>query len=141
MRENSERLRDVLAAYGADPARWPARDREHLTHRIDGPDAPYEDALAVDRLLRLASPPHLRLDAADRVIRQASAFRPAVHRPILRWAAAVPLAASLLLGLYLGEQADVTGWLPGFEQASVEDSDDDLSGVGEAETYAEENLT
>ena len=142
MSDESERLRGVLAAYGADPARWPAGDRKDLSHLIDSSEEDYRDARDVDRLLQLASAPDLRSGAGDRVIRHVHALRAAAHRPVLRWTAALPLAASLLLGIYLGGQEDVASWLPGIEQASAaDDGDEDLTGVGEAETYAEENLT
>ncbi len=142
MSKDSERLRDVLAAYGSDTARWPAGDRRDLLHLIDSSEEDYLDARAVDRLLQLAGAPELRFGAGDRVIRHVNALRAAAHRPVLRWTAALPLAASLLLGIYLGGQEDVGTWLPGIEQASTaDDGDDDLTGVSEAETYAEENLT
>ena len=142
MRDESERLRDVLAAYGADPARWPDGDRKDMSHLIETSEENYRDALSIDRLLQLAGAPELRFGAGDRVIRHVHALRAAAHRPVLRWTAALPLAASLLLGIYLGGQEDAGAWLPGIVQAStVDDGDDDLTGVGEAETYAEENLT
>lgn len=142
MSDGNERLRDVLAAYGADPARWPSGDRTELSHPIDGARQDYRDALDIDRLLQLASAPDLRFGASDRLIRHIHALQGAARRPVLRWTAALPLAASLLLGIYLGGQENAVPWLPGIEQASTEyDSDDDLTGIGEAETYAEENLT
>ena len=142
MSDESKRLRDVLAAYGADPARWPAGDRNDLSRLIDSSEENFRDARSVDRLLQHASAPELRFGAGDRVIRRVNALRAAAHRPVLRWTAAVPLAASLLLGIYLGGQEDIGSWLPGIEQASTaDDGDDDLTGVSEAETYVEENLT
>ena len=142
MKDRTDRLREVLAAYGADPARWPAGDRTELVHLIDGAGEGYRDALEVDRLLQLASAPEQGFGANERLIRYVHALQSTARRPVLRWTAALPLAASLLLGIYLGGQEDAAAWLPGLEQASTEDeADDDLSGIGEAETYAEENLS
>lgn len=142
MSEENERLRDVLAAYGADPARWPAGDRNDLSHLIDGSREDYLEALEVDRLLQVATAPDLCMGAADRVIRHIHALPAVSHRPVLRWTAALPLAASLLLGIYLGALENAGNWLPEFEQAStIDEGDGDLTGVGEAEIYSEENLT
>lgn len=73
-------------------------------------------------------------------------FRPrnAVYGSRLPYAAALPLAASLALGIYLGAMGSLDFVLPSAITGGTNltlDSGDDLGGVGEAEQFAEENLT
>src|SRR5260221_361266 len=110
-----KRLAEVLASYGADPARWPAADRDLLAPHLDGAAAQLAEARDVDRLLSLAvAPPVLagfearlmaRIDAGDRPSNVVT-LTPRVVAPKsgLKWLAALPLAASLALGIYLGAQ-------------------------------------
>jgi hypothetical protein len=67
----------------------------------------------------------------------------AARRPgLFRYAAALPLAASLALGVYLGAKGTLDFMLPTAITGSMalnEDVPDDLGGVGEAEAYAEES--
>lgn len=58
--------------------------------------------------------------------------------------AALPLAASLALGIYLGALGALDVVLPSAITGSVasnEDPQDDLGGVGELDAYAEDNVT
>jgi ferric-dicitrate binding protein FerR (iron transport regulator) len=69
--------------------------------------------------------------------------RPAARR-VLRFAAALPLAASLALGVYLGAKGTLDFMLPAAITGGVaanEDLPDELGGVGEADAYAEESLS
>ena len=69
--------------------------------------------------------------------------RPTARR-VLRFAAALPLAASLALGVYLGAKGTLDFMLPTAitgDVAAYEDLPDELGGVGEADAYAEENLS
>lgn len=78
-----------------------------------------------------------------KVIELAPRQRPAARR-VLRFAAALPLAASLALGVYLGAKGTLDFMLPTAITggvASYEDLPDELGGVGEANAYAEENLS
>jgi hypothetical protein len=62
----------------------------------------------------------------------------------LRYAAALPLAASLALGVYLGARGTLDFMMPSAITGSVaqtEDVPDELGGVGEADAYAEESLS
>jgi hypothetical protein len=63
---------------------------------------------------------------------------------LFRTAAALPLAASLALGVYLGAKGTLDFMLPTAITGGVamnDDAPDDLGGVGEADAYAEENLS
>jgi hypothetical protein len=67
-----------------------------------------------------------------------------VRRGPLRYAAALPLAASLALGVYLGAQGALDFMLPTAITGGValnDDAPDELGGVGEADAYAEESLS
>jgi len=108
----------------------------------------------VDSVLRLASQPELPSGATGRLMTRIAAdgednvvlFRPRKVGPrpgLLRYAAALPLAASLALGIYLGAKGDLDFAFPSVVTgavASADDTIDDLGGVGEAEQYAEDNL-
>lgn len=105
----------------------------------DGGPAPGE----VEAVLQLASVPALPAGAMERLMArveatpQAVAGRAAVlprHR-LWRYAAAVPLAASLALGAWLGATGHMDVLLSG-AAAGDEAAVDDLGGVGDA--YAEE---
>lgn len=108
----------------------------------------------IDRVLRLASQPELPSGAAGRLMSRIAAdgegnvmlFRPRNKAPrpgLLRYAAALPLAASLALGIYLGARGDLDFAFPSVVTGAVanaNDTIDDLGGVGEAEQYAEDTL-
>lgn len=109
-------------------------------------------------VLSLASEPPVPADAVSRLMTRIAAepqdspqadiiaFAPrvAARRPsILRYAAALPLAASLALGVYLGAYGKLDFMLPAAITgvALNDDAPDDLGGVGEADAYADESLT
>ena len=141
---------DFLASYGADRARWPEEARG-----IAGRGSPRleAEAAAVDQLLNLASQPEVPDGAMARLLDNLPdapsaavlAFRP---RPLARPAfvryAALPLAASLAVGIYLGAQGDLDVVFPTAITGTVaqgDEVDDDLGGIGELEAYAEEDVT
>jgi hypothetical protein len=116
----SDRLAAVLAAYGADPLRWPEADRKLASLLAAGDpavSAALEEARATDSALARASRPAPPAGAADRLIAGA-AGDPGKVVPIARHtrerpqpvpatmpsglAALSALAASLAFGLYLG---------------------------------------
>jgi hypothetical protein len=119
-----DRLKALLAAYGADPSRWPKRDRELASMLAAGdPDisALLEDARAVDNVLARASRPDLPAGAGQRLAARVAevpsnvvSFSGHAKQPSRPRQAAMPgrlaaasalastLAASLALGLYLG---------------------------------------
>ncbi len=106
----------------------------------------------IDRVLAAATNPELpagamerllaRLDGEDRVVALPSR-RPS-PRPVLSWSAALPLAASLALGIYWGAMGTLDDFLPETvtgELATSDDDNADLSGVSEAEDYNEEDVS
>lgn len=119
------------------------------------PDA--AEAREIDAVLSLASVPSLPEGAAARLMARLAevpqenkvvAFPPrramAPVRSPLRYAAALPLAASLALGIYLGAKGSLDFMLPSAitgDVALIDDAPDDLGGVSEADAYAEENLS
>jgi hypothetical protein len=119
-----DRMHAVLAAYGADPARWPHADRELAASLPDTAlAAALEDARTLDSAMSRASRPVAPAGAAERLIARVDdganvvqfarrAQAPHTRRAALpgRLAAMIALAASLALGIYLGAsgQAD---WL------------------------------
>lgn len=119
-----------------------------------GRDRP-QDMTDIDAVLGLASAPGLPPGAMDRLMariaeepQQASvvalAPRPQ-RRGVWRLAAALPLAASLALGVYLGAQGKMDVLMPSAVTGGMALNDDvqldDLGGVGDAEAYAQEGTT
>jgi hypothetical protein len=114
-----------------------------------------EEERDTEKLLRLASDPAVPEGAMARLMariaeepQQARVIalpqRAAVRRSPLRYAAALPLAASLALGVYLGAQGALDFMLPTAITGGValnDDAPDELGGVGEADAYAEESLS
>ena len=107
-----------------------------------------------DRLLAFATVPDLPPGAVERLLARIEAtrtdnvvlFRPAAPRrsAVFRYAAALPLAASLALGIYLGARGTLDFALPAAVTGDVASADDpapDFSGLGEAEQYVEDNLS
>lgn len=108
-----------------------------------------DEALA--KLLKRATDPTIpegaeaRLMAVIRVAEQQSnvvSFQP---RPrVQHWAVGIPLAASLVLGIYLGAQGTLDNYMPdsiiGETLADTSDSEP-TSGLDDAESYAEGDLT
>jgi hypothetical protein len=119
-----DRMHAVLAAYGADPARWPHADRELAASLPDTALAgALEDARTLDSAMSRASRPVAPAGAAERLIARVDdganvvqfarrAQAPHTRRAALpgRLAAMIALAASLALGIYLGASGQ-TDWL------------------------------
>lgn len=109
----------------------------------------------IDAVLSLATHPPLPEGAMARLmarvaeqpqeVRVIPLPRRASHRRSpYRYAAALPLAASLALGVYLGAKGTLDFMLPTAITGSLainEDVTDELGGVGEADAYAQENLS
>lgn len=145
------RLDQLLASYGANPAHWPAAERGGAS---TGQLQAATEAREIDHVLSLATTPEVPDGAIARLMGQIGVtssadvilFTPKPRRidSILRYAAAVPLAASLTLGLYLGAAGRLDFMLPTSltnDVAATDTLTDDLGGVGDAEAYAEETLT
>lgn len=112
------------------------------------------DEHEIEAVLSHASEPALPQGATDRLMARVAsepqqakiiAFspRPRAARPFWRYVAAVPLAASLALGIWLGANGKMDFMMPNAVTGGVALNDDtpvdDLGGVGDA--YAEEGTT
>jgi hypothetical protein len=118
-----ERLRQLYAAYGADPARWPRHERllygDAVLLELIESDS---EARLVDRLLALLptpvappqNPRQLLSRAAGPQQRAAAlhARRPAMPKLRQEWPAALALAASLAIGVWLGAAGVADDLLP-----------------------------
>lgn len=152
--DKDKRIAELLASFGANRASWPEAGR---TMGAGAPDAE-RSARAVDHVLSLASEPALpggamdrllaKLDAAEaEAVSNVVAFPAAPRREarrFFRFAAAIPLAASLMLGFYLGAQGALDTVLPTAITGSValnDDAPDDLGGIGDIEAYAEDSTS
>ncbi|MBC8037603.1 MAG: hypothetical protein H7X89_10350 [Rhizobiales bacterium] len=140
----TSRIQAVLASYGADPARWPASERAELLPHLAAAGEALDEARHIDRLLDLAAAPVLALGLERRLMGQIA--KPAAQRrPPLGWSAALPLAASLALGVYLGAVGSLDSLLPSAVVDDIadldEDDDSDLSGATEATDYSEGELS
>ena len=70
------RLAEVLAAYGADPARWPAAERDRLLVLVASDPALLAEALEIDRVLARAPLPKIPAGAVMRLMERAGRERP-----------------------------------------------------------------
>ena len=92
-----QRFNTIVAAYGADPKRWPKAERESALQLMRAEAIDLSEARALDALLDLAAPTPAPSDLLTRrVLRAApkSTFRPAR----LGWA----VAATALIGALVG---------------------------------------
>ena len=123
------------------------------------PETGLDEAAVEEREIRMvlaqASVPPIPEAAVPRLLARIAAepqqasiipFRPRetpARRSVLRYAAALPLAASLALGVYLGARGTLDFMLPAAITgvALNEEAIDDLGGVGEADDYAAESLS
>ena len=144
------RLQNVLASYGANPSNWPASERTELLPHLESLRAELTDARRIDQLLDLSGSPAIPVDAVNRVIASISKAQARSAPPMparrfpLAWGAALPLAASLVLGIYLGAMGSLDGLLPEAltgDLASGDDDDSDISGVTEATDYSGDQLS
>lgn len=114
------------------------------------------DDREVRAVLGHASAPPLPAGALERLTARISAEpqdakvvpfapRPRPVRSVWRYAAAVPLAASLALGIWLGANGKMDFMMPASVTGGVALNDDagidDLGGVGDVTAYAEEGTT
>ena len=138
---------DFSAIYGADRRRWPNNMAERGTPSAEA------EAAGIDRILDHASRPSVPEGSMARLLDRLNEppvaavieFRRAKSSKtqFLQYAA-LPLAASLALGIYLGALGTLDAVLPSAITGSValnDDPQDDLGGVGELDAYAEDNFT
>lgn len=67
-RMTDERLNVLIAAYGADPKRWPKGEREAGLAHPGSSDVQLDDARTIDRLLAASQAPTVSLSLSERVI-------------------------------------------------------------------------
>lgn len=121
-----ERFKDLVAAYGADPARWPERERVaalDLLERIPEARRLMEEASAIDRLLDLSPTTAVTPELQARILAQLHArtgvrsgiagFLAALLPGRPAWVPAAALMASLALGLGVGTFAPSIAGLDG----------------------------
>lgn len=149
-----ELLDDVLAAYGSDRKRWPAAVRLELSQLIAAsPEARemLEEAEALDRLIDMAPAmaPARIAALSDRIAAQAmrgprivSAKEIAAPpvRPVPAWkrhaAGLSALAASLMIGLFAGQNASVAPAVSELASAvGIESLSDNTKIAATDETY------
>lgn len=156
-RSDRQRLADVLQAYGADPRRWPEADRRDLAVLIAAASKPVREAGQVDAVLSAATPPDGERSSFDAILNTIVGAAPKPDDAILfrrrpssraaaplRWLAAVPIAASLALGIYVGSSGSLNSFLPtsllGETLAAGEDPGD-LSGISDIEAMTEDGVS
>ncbi|WP_421695782.1 hypothetical protein [Aestuariivirga sp.] len=137
----------LMEIYGADVSRWPEAERALK----DASPSLVVEAREIDLVLALATDPPLPAGAAARLMARIEAepqgaeviaFTPRSRpkAPVWRFATALPLAASLALGVYLGAQGTLDFMLPSAITGGIAWNDDgqidDLGGVGDADAYA-----
>ncbi|WP_162918982.1 hypothetical protein [Taklimakanibacter deserti] len=138
------RLREVLAAYGANPARWPVSERDRLMALVEREPELLAEAREIDQVLARAraKAPEVPAGAAARLLARAGQQKPqgtvvpfdqarARPRPsIWTWGAAAALAASFGLGIFLG----TTNFAARFGDSEVVEIDDPivLTGIDDA---------
>jgi hypothetical protein len=111
----------------------------------------------LDALLAHASAPPLPLGARERLLARVAAEteprsgatnvvplrRHARPHPRIGWLAGLPLAASLALGIYLGNAGGLDAYLPGtaYEMLAGASTDDAVSGIEDIEGFSEDDLS
>jgi hypothetical protein len=105
----SDRFKELVEAYGASPARWPAAEREAaLAFAQSSPDARriVAEASALDRIMDLAATAPVTPQLQAKIL--ASVSEPRSHAwfaallPQPLWIPAAAFAASLILGVGAG---------------------------------------
>jgi len=142
-----KRLEEVAAAYGADPARWPPRDRTLLEEAARASPEILAEAAEIDRVLAIAAVPRPSPEAQARLVRaiaEDSRAANVIPMPLRRrdrspawsWATAATLAASLACGIYLGTLDSLSQIFD--PDASMSDDPVDLAGLGDVSDYLED---
>lgn len=126
-----DRFRSIVAAYGADPERWPDAERDAaqaLAGRSLDARRALDEARRLDRTLDRLVPPALSSDFAARLAVRLAA--PVERPPLLLWVILGPawrVAATALvavLGVYVGleverrstqiyDDQEIAGWMSG----------------------------
>lgn len=116
-----ERLREILAAYGADQEHWPAAERDAalalLTASPEAREAA-RDAMALDDLLARYDNPAAGAFDPRRVVAATQSAAPANdNRVEIRWHNLAGLAAAAVVGFVVGwSGVDQSIWPTGIDQ-------------------------
>jgi hypothetical protein len=111
-RMDQARFDAIVAAYGADPRRWPDEERDAALAFAQASGADLREARALDALLDLASAP-----AAPSDLLQARILRAIPKRGVPMARVAAALAACAVFGLAIGYGAGVNAPASDVEQA------------------------
>ena len=144
-----KRVSELLESYGSDPARWPVADREMLGEASVVDAGPHADAMSIDGVLSQIAQVDVPGNFDHRLMRRVSleSKRPAIAEQKAprwnpsRWFVALPLAASLMLGFYLGAEGMLDRILPTSVTGTVAAGDDDLGGFDSVTDYSEDQLS
>ena len=100
---NFDRLKQLFGAYGAEPSRWPAAERDdavHLAAVAEPADAQAERAL--DQLLDAWAVDAASLDLRRRILAQTPQMVRSAGRSVGLWVQGAALAAACAAGLLAG---------------------------------------
>jgi hypothetical protein len=144
MNANSERLKEVLATYGADPAHWPVAERSRLLSSMAEVPSLAAEAAEIDLVLARAASLSVPAHLAARIKAVSGGAAPAavVHIPTpgraswSSWVSAAALAASLVLGVYIGLAGNSNRLLDP-DSAEIDDPIV-LTGIGDATDLLED---
>ena len=110
--------------------------------------AEVEDARQIDAVLNLVRARELPAGLEGRMMARLGPAVPGsvvllgrLSRARLGWAAALPLAASLVLGIYLGAAGSLDSLLPTAVTGGAVSAGDDDGGMSDAYGYLEDQLT
>lgn len=133
---NDERLNALIAAYGADPARWPEGERAAANARLDAATPGLAEARELDLWLAASPAPAVSMSLSERVIAaglgaRATPARVRLWRDRLAlafgagWAAAAcaGVVAGVLVGGQIGEADRVDAVLYQASQPTLDDSE------------------
>lgn len=127
------RLAEILAAYGADPARWPVSERDRLLPLLQGQPELLAEASEVDRVLAKAAPPQVPAGAKALLLARVAETKqqvnvvplaPARAKPrssVWSWGTAAALAASFAFGIFLGNSTNFANFGTDSDVVEIDD--------------------
>lgn len=126
---DKQRFDSIVAAYGADPRRWPAVERDAALAFAAEAQPDLADARALDALLELAPAPRPASDVlTTRVLRDAAGVSRRRFAPAMALAAC--MVAGVLVGYSAGARAPASDGVDWVLAAAFEGPDDNWIGDG-----------
>jgi|LNFM01.1.fsa_nt_gb hypothetical protein len=126
---DKQRFDSIVAAYGADPRRWPAVERDAALAFAAEAQPDLADARALDALLELAPAPQPASDVlATRVLHDAAGVSRWRFAPAMALAAC--MVAGVLVGYGAGARAPASDGVDWVLAAAFEGPDDNWIGDG-----------